>query len=98
MCRDWTGDSYKGSSGANQARRPVRDVAAEYIKYQVNCAGIFQAVPIEELPLADWRRLLDVNLTGMFLCCQSAMRVMRPQGSGRIVNFGSLAGRPCLHH
>src|SRR5581483_5848108 len=35
----------------------------------------------------------DVNLTGMFLCCQAAMRVMRPQGSGRIINFGSLAGQ-----
>ncbi len=59
----------------------------------VNCAGIFQAVPLEQLSPADWRRVLDVNLTGMFLCCQAAMRVMRAQGSGRIVNVGSMAGQ-----
>jgi 3-oxoacyl-[acyl-carrier protein] reductase len=59
----------------------------------VNCAGIFQAVPMDELPLDDWRRVLDVNLTGMFLCCQAAMRVMMAQRSGRIINFGSLAGQ-----
>jgi 3-oxoacyl-[acyl-carrier protein] reductase len=59
----------------------------------VNCAGIFQAVPMDDLPLDDWRRVLDVNLTGMFLCCQAAMRVMKAQRSGRIINFGSLAGQ-----
>ncbi len=59
----------------------------------VNCAGIFQAVPFDDLSAADWRRVLDVNLTGMFLCCQAAVRVMRGQGSGRIVNVGSLAGQ-----
>jgi len=59
----------------------------------VNCIGIFQAMPFAELSLADWRRVLDVNLTGMFLCCQAAVRIMRPQRSGHIVNLGSLAGQ-----
>jgi 3-oxoacyl-[acyl-carrier protein] reductase len=59
----------------------------------VNCLGIFQATPFDEIALADWRLVLDVNLTGMFLCCQAATRVMRAQGSGRIINFGSLAGQ-----
>ncbi len=60
----------------------------------VNCAGIFQAVPLEELSLADWQRVLDVNLTGLFLCGREALRVMRAQGTGgRIVNIASLAGQ-----
>lgn len=72
--------------------RHVRDEQGR-LDVLVNCAGIFQAVPMEELALADWRRVIDVNLTGMFLCCQAAMRVMRQQGNGRIINVGSLAGQ-----
>ncbi len=60
----------------------------------VNCAGVFQAVPLEELSLADWQRVLDVNLTGLFLCGREALRAMRAQGiGGRIVNIASLAGQ-----
>jgi 3-oxoacyl-[acyl-carrier protein] reductase len=58
----------------------------------VNCVGIFQATPVDELALADWQRVLDVNLTGIFLCCQAAMRVLTAQRSGRIINIASLAG------
>jgi len=73
----------------------VRRVTGELgrLDVLVNLAGLFQATPMEELPLADWQRLLDVNLTGMFLCCQAAMPVMRRQGSGRIINLASLAGQ-----
>ena len=59
----------------------------------VNCAGVFQSTPFAELSLADWERVLQVNLSGMFLCCQAAMRVMCAQRSGRIINIGSLAGQ-----
>lgn len=51
------------------------------------------AVPIDELPLDVWRAVVDTNLTGMFLCAQAAMRIMKaqtPQG-GRIINNGSLS-------
>lgn len=51
------------------------------------------AVDIDELSLADWQAVVDVNLTGMFLCLREAFRVMRrqsPQG-GRIINNGSIA-------
>ncbi len=50
-------------------------------------------VPIEELTLAQWRRVVDTNLTGPFLCTQAAIRVMKvqqPQG-GRIINNGSIS-------
>lgn len=59
----------------------------------VNCIGVFQATPFADISLADWQQVLNINLTGMFLCCQAAMRVMRAQRSGRIINFGSLAGQ-----
>jgi NAD(P)-dependent dehydrogenase (short-subunit alcohol dehydrogenase family) len=50
-------------------------------------------VPLEDLTLAQWQRVVDVNLTGMFLCLREAFRVMkaqRPQG-GRIINNGSIS-------
>ena len=50
-------------------------------------------VPLEDLPLADWRAVVDVNLTGVFLCTQHAVRQMkaqRPMG-GRIINNGSIS-------
>jgi NAD(P)-dependent dehydrogenase (short-subunit alcohol dehydrogenase family) len=50
-------------------------------------------VPLDELPLADWQAVVDVNLTGVFLCTQHAMRQMkaqRPMG-GRIINNGSIS-------
>jgi NAD(P)-dependent dehydrogenase (short-subunit alcohol dehydrogenase family) len=51
------------------------------------------AMPIEELPVSVWREVVDTNLTGMFLCAQAAIRVMKaqsPQG-GRIINNGSIS-------
>jgi 3-oxoacyl-[acyl-carrier protein] reductase len=59
----------------------------------VNCVGIFQATPVDELSLVDWDQMLGVNLTGVFLLCRTAARVMRAQGQGRIINLGSLAGQ-----
>jgi NAD(P)-dependent dehydrogenase (short-subunit alcohol dehydrogenase family) len=59
-----------------------------------NNAGIFTpAAPLDEIAVEDWRRAVDVNLTGMFLCARMAFRIMRrqaPQG-GRIINNGSIS-------
>jgi NAD(P)-dependent dehydrogenase (short-subunit alcohol dehydrogenase family) len=59
-----------------------------------NNAGIFTpAAPLDEISVADWRRAVDVNLTGMFLCARMAFGIMRhqvPQG-GRIINNGSVS-------
>jgi NAD(P)-dependent dehydrogenase (short-subunit alcohol dehydrogenase family) len=52
-------------------------------------------VPLEDLSLQDWRRVVDVNLTGAFLCLQAAFRRMKaqePQG-GRIINNGSISAQ-----
>jgi NAD(P)-dependent dehydrogenase (short-subunit alcohol dehydrogenase family) len=60
----------------------------------VNNAGIgAPAVPLEELDVAVWRRVVDTNLTGAFLCTQEAFRIMRDQDprGGRIINNGSIS-------
>lgn len=58
-----------------------------------NAGRAASAVPIDELPLEQWKAVVDVNLTGAFLCAQAAFRIMRtqqPQG-GRIINNGSIS-------
>ena len=52
-----------------------------------NNAGTFsQAAPLDELALAEWQRVVDVNLTGVFLCAREAIRIMKAQDpkGGRI--------------
>ena len=59
----------------------------------VNAAGITgPTVNIEDYSLADWRRVLDVNLTSIFLCCKYAIPLLVQRGGGRIVNIASSAG------
>ena len=60
----------------------------------VNNAGLFgPAGPVDEISLADWRQVVDTNLTGAFLCAQQAVRMMRDQEprGGRIINNGSIS-------
>lgn len=64
----------------------------------VNNAGTFEGGPIESLDLATWQHVVAVNLTGPFLGTREAMRVMKPQGSGRIINIGSISAQmPRMH-
>lgn len=58
----------------------------------VNNAGMTIRQPTIELSLADWQRVVDVNLTGTFLCARAAGRVMLPRSSGAIVNVASIMG------
>jgi NAD(P)-dependent dehydrogenase (short-subunit alcohol dehydrogenase family) len=58
----------------------------------VNNAGISHIAPAEETSPEDWRRVLDVNLTGPFLTCREFGKAMLEQGSGSIVNVASVAG------
>ncbi|MFN0100705.1 MAG: SDR family oxidoreductase [Bryobacteraceae bacterium] len=53
--------------------------------------GIFQ--PAGEMPLEDWKRTIDVNLTGAFLCSRYAIQAMRGGGGGFIVHLSSLAAK-----
>jgi len=59
-----------------------------------NNAGIgAAAVPLEDLPVEDWKSVVDINLNGMFYCIQNAFRVMKTQNprGGRIINNGSIS-------
>ena len=58
-----------------------------------NAGGWSAATPIEDIPLEDWQRVVNVNLTGVFLCTQHAIRLMKAQDpkGGRIINNGSIS-------
>ncbi|MCG6954088.1 MAG: SDR family oxidoreductase [Betaproteobacteria bacterium] len=59
-----------------------------------NNAGInAPGIPLEELSVEQWKNVVDINLTGMFLCTQEAFRIMKDQSprGGRIINNGSIS-------
>jgi pyridoxal 4-dehydrogenase len=67
----------------------------------VNCAAIVPFTPWDEVDFAEWRRIMAVNLDGVFLTTHYAQKPMRDAGYGRIVNIASnviLAGTPNLAH
>jgi 3-oxoacyl-[acyl-carrier protein] reductase len=60
----------------------------------VNNAGIAgPTMPVAEYPVEEWRRVLEVDLTGPFLCCRAVVPHMVRAGYGRIVNVASIAGK-----
>jgi NAD(P)-dependent dehydrogenase (short-subunit alcohol dehydrogenase family) len=54
-------------------------------------AGICMNIPAEEMSLEDWNRVININLTGVFLCAQAAGKVMIRQGGGSIINTASMS-------
>ena len=65
----------------------------DHLDIAVNSAGIGSPLPTIELSEEEWRRVIDVNLTGTFLVCQAAGRAMLQRGSGAIVNLASMYGK-----
>jgi NAD(P)-dependent dehydrogenase (short-subunit alcohol dehydrogenase family) len=59
----------------------------------VAAAGIYSGSPLVEVPLAQWQRLIDINLTGVFLCNQAVAPILIAQKSGSIINISSMAGK-----
>ncbi|MCH7744492.1 MAG: SDR family oxidoreductase [Chloroflexi bacterium] len=59
----------------------------------VNNSGVFDGGPLDELSLETWQKVIDVNLTGVFLCTREAMKIMKRQGGGRIINIGSISAQ-----
>jgi 3-oxoacyl-[acyl-carrier protein] reductase len=59
----------------------------------VNNAGYSKQCPIADLSVEELRLALDVNLVGTFLCCKAVLPTMKRQGSGRIINVVSGAGK-----
>jgi NAD(P)-dependent dehydrogenase (short-subunit alcohol dehydrogenase family) len=59
----------------------------------INNAGVFDGGPIDELSLETWEKVMAVNLRGPFLCTREAMKIMKQQRQGRIINIGSIAAQ-----
>ena len=76
----------------------VQRMVADTVKFGgkidilVNNAGIDPGGSIVDIPIAQWKKILDVNLNGPFYCMRAAIPEMIKQGGGSIVNIGSLAG------
>lgn len=85
-----TGDVTQAADLQKALERTVDELCV--LDVAVNCAGIANATPAEELPLAQWQQMLDVNLTGVFLSCQAEARVMLPRQRGSIINIASMSG------
>jgi NAD(P)-dependent dehydrogenase (short-subunit alcohol dehydrogenase family) len=81
-------------SDEGDVARFVAEVEAVYggCDVLVNNAGIASIAPAEDTDVGQWRRVLDVNLTGPFLLCRAFGRRMLVRGSGSIVNIASVAG------
>ncbi|MBP8974238.1 MAG: SDR family oxidoreductase [Anaerolineae bacterium] len=77
-----------------QINAVVGEVVAHFgrLDIMVNNAGLGAEHAALDVTEADWDALLDVNLKGLFFCCQAAARVMLPRGYGRIVNMSSQLG------
>lgn len=56
----------------------------------VNCAGVILRKLPQDYTLGEWQRVLDVNVTGAFLCCRVVYNWMRKVGGGKIINIGSM--------
>ena len=74
--------------------RCVGEIAAQHgrIDVLVHCAAINRLMPFLETPAAEWRRIIDVNLTGTFLVAQAVARHMAERRGGRIILIASNTG------
>ena len=81
-----------------QVLRLEKDVMARCGKIQIliNNAGINLRKPITEFSLPEWRRVMDTNLTSVFLMCRSFIPQMKGQGYGRIINLTSIMSHVAL--
>jgi NAD(P)-dependent dehydrogenase (short-subunit alcohol dehydrogenase family) len=93
------------SSEADVARMAAETVKAfGRIDILVNNAAVFSSIklkPFEEIPVAEWRKVMDVNVLGVALCCRACVPHMRKGGGGRIINLASgapLKGVPLFLH
>ncbi len=80
-------ESVRSAVRATLGREPKIDAL-------VNSAGVTGPnAKLWDYPVDAWRQVIDVNLTGLFLCCREVVPAMRSAGYGRIVNIASVAGK-----
>jgi len=90
------GRAFQGdTSKAEDIDRAVTEAVAALgpLEIMVNNAGVLDGYfNVDEIEEALWRRVIDIDLTGVFLGCKRALKEMLPRGRGRIVNMASVAG------
>ena len=59
----------------------------------VNCAGVISVAAVEDVAEAEWNRVMDINVKGVFLSCKAAVPAMKRNGFGRIINISSVSGK-----
>lgn len=59
----------------------------------VASAGIYSGAPLPDVSMKQWQRMIDINLTGVFLCNQAVAPILMSQKSGSIINISSMAGK-----
>ena len=93
-------------SSEEDVQRLTDEVVARHggIDILINNAGLYASLamrPFTEIPLDEWRRVMDVNVASMFLTCRAVVPPMRERGGGKIVNISSgtpFRGVPFLLH
>lgn len=82
-------------TSADDVKAMVERTKADFgrIDILINNAGRAWVAPVASMPVEEWRKVIEVNLTGAFLCSQAAGNVMIAQGGGgKIINIASVAG------
>ena len=81
-------------SKSGDVEKMVKRTCSEFggIDILVNNAGVSGWYPAEDLELEEWNRVIGTNLTGVFLCCKYAGKVMIKQKRGSIINISSISG------
>lgn len=82
-------------SKAEEVEKLIEEIQAKYsrIDILVNNAGITRDTLLLRMKLEDWQAVIDLNLTGVFLCTKAVSKIMLKQRSGRIINITSIAGQ-----
>lgn len=82
-------------SNAEQVENVIEKIVSQYgrVDVLVNNAGVDLTVPIEEMPVHEWERILAVNLTGPFILSKAVFPSMKEQGGGYIINITSTAAK-----
>lgn len=79
-------------SRPDDVKRMVKTVLEEFGQVDIlfNAAGLRAVAPSEELPFEEWKKVIDVNLTGSLLCSQAVFGPMKKAGYGKIIMMGSM--------